>query len=157
MQIGGTIAALFGIAGVLGALTVLTSPKQDTAATVSGSQSAQGPTSNLPSGAIANVNDLKVGTPVYFDYPSAGYPNMLMKKSDGTLLAMSMLCTHVCCQCQYYAPSNEIYCPCHGSIYDANGNVLRGPASVRLPEVQLNVDSSGNIFPVKLLSHSACV
>lgn len=157
IQISSTIAALFGIAGVLGALTVLTSPKQDSAATTSGSQSGQGPASNLPSGAVANINDLKVGTPAYFDYPSPGYPNMLMKKSDGTVQALSMLCTHVCCQCQYYSPANEIYCPCHGSIFDANGNVLRGPASVRLPEVQLNIDSSGNIFPVKLLSHSACV
>lgn len=157
MQIGGTIAALFAVAGVLGALTVLTSPKPEASASSSNSQTGQGTSSNLPSGAVANVNDLKIGTPVYFDYPSPGYPNILMKKSDGTVQAMSMLCTHVCCQCEYYAPSNEIYCPCHGSVFDASGNVIRGPAPVRLPEVQLNIDSSGNIFPVKMLSHSACV
>lgn len=94
IQIGGTIAALFGIAGVSGALTVLTSPKS--VASTPSSQTCQGSIGNLPLGAVANVTDLEVGTPVYFDYTSAGYANVLMKKSDGTVQAMSMLCTHVC-------------------------------------------------------------
>lgn len=156
IQIGGTIMALFSIAGVLGALTVLTSPKTSSSETPA-SSNGQGTTSNLPQGAVANINDLKVGSPVYFDFPSPGYPNILMKKSDGTVQAMSMLCTHVCCQCQYYAPSNEIYCPCHGSVFNANGSVLRGPAQAALPAVEVSIDSNGNIFPVKMLSHSACV
>ncbi|MDG6998104.1 MAG: hypothetical protein JRN15_03210 [Nitrososphaerota archaeon] len=42
-------------------------------------------------------------------------------------------------------------------MFDAGGNVIRGPAPNRLPEVQLNIDSSGNIFPVKMLGDSACV
>ena len=112
-----------------------------------------------PAGAIANTNQLKVGTPVYFDYPYSGYPNMLMKKSDGLVSAISMLCTHVCCQCEYSSSSSEIFCPCHGSAFDQNGKVLRGPLHrSQLPSVELTIDANGNIFPVKIeSSFSACV
>ena len=170
LQIGGTIAALFLVAGVLGALDVLTSPRGSASST----QPIQGE-SNLPTGAVANVSQLQAGSPLYFDYPSSGSnlaspavaninqlqyggnPNILMKRSDGTIFAMSMLCTHVCCQCEYASQYNEILCPCHGSVFDQNGKVLRGPAPIPLPTVELNIDSSGNIFPVKMNSHSACV
>ena len=106
-------------------------------------------------GAIANINNLQVGAPVYFDYPS-GFPNMLMKNADGTLTARSLLCTHVCCVCTFDPASKAIYCPCHGSVFDGKGNVLQGPASAPLPTVQLNVDSSGNVFPTGVSNPGPC-
>ena len=151
-------------------MDVLTSPPGSASST----QPIQGE-SNLPTGAVANVSQLQAGSPLYFDYPSSGSnlaspavaninqlqyggnPNILMKRSDGTIFAMSMLCTHVCCQCEYASQYNEILCPCHGSVFDQNGKVLRGPAPIPLPTVEMNIDSSGNIFPVKMNSHSACV
>ena len=156
LQIGGTIGALFLIAGVLGIWTIFTTPQPVGSQIATNGQTVSGQTnSNLPAGAVANINQMTVGTPLYFDYPSSGYTNMLMKKSDGTVSALSMLCTHVCCQCEYV--SGEIYCPCHGSLFDQNGKVLRGPAPVALPSVELSIDSNGNIFPVKMNSSSACV
>jgi arsenite oxidase small subunit len=107
-------------------------------------------------GAIANTNDLVVNSPVYFEYPS-GYPSMLLKKADGSLIALSMLCTHVCCQCSYDNGSNAIFCPCHGSLFDQSGNVVRGPANLPLPKIELNVDSKGNVFPVKVNGTSPCM
>lgn len=158
IQIGGTIGAFFLIAGVLGAWAVFVSPRSSASQSQSSGQNNSGQTtSNLPTGAIANVNKMNVGSPVYFDYPSGGYPNILMKKSDGTVSAMSMLCTHVCCQCEYSSSANELYCPCHGSVFDQNGKVLRGPAQQPLPSVELSIDSNGNVFPVKMNGSSACV
>ena len=158
LEIGGTIGALFVIAGMLGLWSVFSTPKSSASQATSSGQSGSGQTkSNIPAGAIANTNQLKVGTPVYFDYPYSGYPNMLMKKSDGLVSAISMLCTHVCCQCEYSSSSSEIFCPCHGSAFDQNGKVLRGPASVPLPSVELSIDANGNIFPVKMNGSSACV
>lgn len=126
------------IAGaVLAASVKLPTPQQST--------QTQTSTSSLPNGAIANTNQLQAGTPFYFEYPS-GYPNMLMKNSDGSLTALSMLCTHICCECSYDPASNEIYCPCHGSVFDASGNVLRGPAQTPLPSIKLTVDTSGLIY-----------
>jgi arsenite oxidase small subunit len=152
LQIGGSIIALVGLAGILGAFEALTSPSQSSPTT----QTAN--TSNLPQGAIANVNQMQPMTPVYFDYPSSGYPNMLLKKSDGSLVALSLLCTHVCCQCSYNSYSNQIQCPCHGSVFDGeSGRVLNGPASLPLPSIQLSVDSAGNVFPESVKGSSPCL
>jgi cytochrome b6-f complex iron-sulfur subunit len=153
LQITGAIGALLAITAALGAWAALsTSPI--TLPPNNGGTSSQ--TSNLPSGAIANTKDLQVNTPVYFEYPSSGYPNMLLKKADGSMEALSMLCTHTCCQCQYDSSTTDIYCPCHGSIFDQNGSVLRGPAPTNLPSIQLSIDSNGNIFPVKVVGSSPC-
>lgn len=105
--------------------------------------------------AIANASNLQVGSPVYFDYPS-GYPNVLFKRSDGSLAAYSMLCTHVCCEVTYEASSNLFYCPCHGSEFDSNGRVIRGPAGSPLPSVTLTVDSSGDVYPSGVSGYSPC-
>ena len=126
-------------------------PDPNTTAT----QTSQTTQTTQAGGAIANANQLKVGSPVYFEYPS-GYPNLLLKKSDGTLVALSMLCTHACCECTYESSSNLIYCPCHGSIFDTTGKVLRGPAGTPLPSIQLAVDAGGRIYPKGISGSGPC-
>ena len=142
------IAGAIGV-GVLVSSVKLPSNSSTTTQTTTTTQSGTG------SGAIANTKSLQAGVPVYFDYP-AGYPNILLKSSDGSLTALSLLCTHVCCQCSYDPPSKEIYCPCHGSVFDAKGNVLQGPASSPLPTVQLRVDGAGNVFPTGISNPGPC-
>lgn len=153
IQIAGVIGGLVVLTAVLGALGNISIPKDSTNNSVS--RTTQ--TSILPSGAIANEKGLQVGVPVYFDYPSSGYTSMLLKQSDGSLSALSMLCTHVCCQCQYVSSASEIACPCHGSLFDLKGNVIRGPAVTNLPTIQLSIDGNGNIFPVKMNGSSPCL
>jgi len=158
LQIGGTIGIFLAIAAALGVWSSMSPSQQSPGSNnLAGGSSGSTATRILPSGAIANVSDLQVGVPQYFDYPSSGYTNMLMKRSNGAVYALSILCTHVCCQCQYDSSTTELYCPCHGSVFDVNGNVLGGPASVKLPSIQLNVDSGGNIFPVKVVGSGPCV
>ncbi len=154
LQIMGTISALFAIAGVLGVLEVFSSTSNSTTPPNSGGTSTT-QTSNLPAGAIANVNDLQVNVPMYFQYPS-GYPNILLKKSDGSLIAESLLCTHTCCEVSYDQSTSDLYCPCHGSVFSQDGTVVRGPAYLPLPSIQLNVDANGNVFPVKVVGSSPC-
>lgn len=150
----GFLKSLAGLAGVIG-IGVLVSSIKLPAGTTPTTQKTTTTQTGVAAGSIANVNDLKVDVPVYFDYPS-GYPNALLKKADGSLLALSLLCTHVCCECSYYASSNVMYCPCHGSVFDANGNVVQGPASSPLPRVQLRVDGAGNVFPTGISDPGPC-
>jgi Rieske Fe-S protein len=148
LQIAGTIGALIALTGVLGVWAALSTRSSSSGSTTQ--------TSILPAGAIANKNSMQIESPVYFNYP-AGYPNMLLKRADGSLIALSMLCTHVCCQTQYDPGTKESYCPCHGSVFDQNGNVLQGPASTPLPSIQLSVDANGYIYPVKIVGSGPCL
>jgi len=145
---------LVGFASVIGIGVVLSSIKLP-AGTSPASQTTTTTQTGIASGAVANVNSLQIGLPVYFDYPS-GYPNMLLKNADGTMTALSLLCTHVCCECSYDQSTKAIYCPCHGSVFDSKGNVLRGPASTSLPTIQLRIDGSGNVFPTGVSNPGPC-
>ena len=138
------LAALVGVGVLIGSVK-LPAPASGTTTTTTGAVQ----------GSVANVNDLKAGTPVYFEYPK-GYPNALIKNADGSLTAMSILCTHVCCECSYDPSSSYFYCPCHGSVFDKTGAVVRGPASTNLPTIELRVDSAGNIFPTGVSNPGPC-
>jgi arsenite oxidase small subunit len=108
-----------------------------------------------PAGAIVKTDSLVAEKPVYFEYPS-GYPNMLLLKKDGTLVAFSILCTHVCCQLQYDPTVKELGCPCHGSIFDATGKVLQGPATANLPQITLRTDANGYVYPTGVINPGPC-
>ena len=139
--------ALVGLGVILGSIKI-------PSATSSSSPSSNAPVASA-STPIANTSSIQVDSPVYFQFPS-GYPNVLFKRSDGTLEAYSLLCTHVCCECTYIASSKIYYCPCHGSEFDSQGRVIAGPANTPLPTIALNVDSSGNVFPRGVNGYSPC-
>ena len=150
----GFLTAFASLAGAIGIGVILSSiklpaPKPPTSQTTTTAQSGTGTRS------IANIKNLQVGVPMYFDYPS-GYPNMLLKKADGSVIALSLLCTHVCCTCSYDASSKAIYCPCHGSVFDSTGQVLRGPATAPLPTVNLSIDAAGNVSPTSISNPGPC-
>jgi Rieske Fe-S protein len=140
------------LAGLIGVGVVLGSIKLPTPASTATTTQTQ---SGLPSGAIANVSAIKPGSPVYFEYPK-GYPNILMMSADGSLSALSILCTHVCCECEYIRSNKVIACPCHGSVFDLSGSVVNGPAIVPLPSISLRTDGSGNVFPTGVSSAGPC-
>jgi Rieske Fe-S protein len=50
----------------------------------------------------------------------------LLKKSPSEVLAISLVCTHL--GCTVSPEGNKLSCPCHGSQFDANGKLERGPA-----------------------------
>ena len=149
------IAGLVGVSVALGSIK-LPPPSSPSTSGQTTSQSSQPKQGGQANGPIANKDSLLPGSLVYFEYPK-GYPNVLLKRSDGSLIALSMLCTHVCCQTVFDSTANEVYCPCHGSIFDENGVVLRGPANTPLPTVELNVDSNGDIYPIRVNGSSPCL
>jgi Rieske Fe-S protein len=147
------LKTMVGFAGLIGFGVILGSIKIPSASSASSpSSQAQVASASTP---ITNTNNLQVNSPVYFQFP-AGYPNVLFKRSDGTLEAYSTLCTHVCCECSYIASSNVFYCPCHGSEFDSTGRVIRGPASTSLPRITLTVDGSGNVYPTGQNGYGPC-
>ena len=65
------------------------------------------------------------------------------------LYAMTAICTHQ--GCRIPAPpspgdlATQIDCPCHGSQYDKNGAVLRGPAPAPLQHYRVDLAADGTI------------
>jgi len=47
---------------------------------------------------------------------------------DGGFLAISRRCTHLGCAVPWIAERKQFECPCHASIFDITGNVLKSPA-----------------------------
>jgi glycine/D-amino acid oxidase-like deaminating enzyme/nitrite reductase/ring-hydroxylating ferredoxin subunit len=55
------------------------------------------------------------------------------RDSDGKLHGVSLRCTHLGCLVRFNAAERSWDCPCHGSRFDVDGNVLEGPATEPLP------------------------
>lgn len=51
-----------------------------------------------------------------------------VKQDDGGVTVYSPLCTHLGCGYNWDASSRRFLCPCHGSVFDINGQVVAGPA-----------------------------
>lgn len=52
----------------------------------------------------------------------------LSRLADGGMLAISRKCTHLGCAVPWVAERNQFECPCHASIFDPSGNVVKSPA-----------------------------
>jgi Rieske Fe-S protein len=53
---------------------------------------------------------------------------MVIRASDTQVLALSAICTHDSCSMNFDATHSQITCPCHGSVFDEQGAVVKGPA-----------------------------
>lgn len=73
----------------------------------------------------------------------------LIVKDNNTLqeYALNAICTHLGCVVPWSAANNKFMCPCHGSQYDVEGSVIRGPAPLPLALEHTSVDeASGKIM-----------
>jgi cytochrome b6-f complex iron-sulfur subunit len=59
-----------------------------------------------------------------------GDPTYLVVEQDKTLATygINAVCTHLGCVVPWNAAENKFLCPCHGSQYNNQGKVVRGPA-----------------------------
>jgi len=153
--------------------TAIASSSSASSSTATTSTAATSTSSSpFPQLMIANLSDLVVSKPVSFNYPLEETPNILLKLGvkatggvgpDGDIVAYSAVCQHLGCIYSYVPPGTSPncdntykasgpvgYCCCHGSIFDlVNGaNVLGGPSPRPVPQVTLQVDSSGDIYAI---------
>ena len=69
--------------------------------------------------------------------------------TDEGLIAFSKICTHAGCPVGLYqAGSQELFCPCHQSIFDVRSGAkpTAGPAIRPLPRLPIEVDGSGYVI-----------
>jgi len=56
--------------------------------------------------------------------------------------AYNAKCTHLGCIVEWKKEQSTFLCPCHAAVFDANGNVVSGPAPKPLGEIKVQI--SGN-------------
>ena len=67
----------------------------------------------------------------------------IMRDGD-VIYALSLVCTHL--GCTVNVTPTELVCPCHGSSFDRQGGVLKGPADRQL--LRYRVEDRGDFFEV---------
>ena len=87
-----------------------------------------GPAANYPQGSATILPQI----PAALRHLSKGYT------------AVSMKCTHLGCTVE--KPGESFECPCHGSRFDENGKLTRGPATRDLPSLRVEENEAGNLI-----------
>ena len=77
----------------------------------------------------------KVGGAIQINVENKNEPIILMRSSEGRFHALSPICTHLGCEVK--AVKTGFRCPCHGSSYDEEGQVVNGPAREDLASYQI--------------------
>ena len=105
-----------------------------------GAATGQAGSAPLPDGPIAagNVSGVALGSLAIVAR------SFLLGRDAKGLYAMSLQCTHQGCAVVQQS-GNQLFCPCHKSVFDSNGAVLVGPAKLPLPHFAVTVDAAGNI------------
>jgi cytochrome b6-f complex iron-sulfur subunit len=91
---------------------------------------------------VISDKDIPEGEAKFFEY--AGSSAVLVRKRDGSLIALSAVCTHLGCIVQWQKEKQDFLCPCHGGHYSADGTVTAGPPPKPLPKIPFSV-AGGNI------------
>lgn len=68
----------------------------------------------------------------------------LITNRDGQILAFSLVCTHLGCALEN-AGADGFACPCHGSRFDASGQVREGPAQKALTRLRIQPLEDGTL------------
>ena len=59
--------------------------------------------------------------------------------------ALSAVCTHLGCITRFRPEKRVIACPCHGSHFNLEGEVIAGPAPRPLPTFEMKLSRNGEI------------
>ncbi len=100
---------------------------------------------------VGSVDELRVGEPKQLDHVTTIRDGWMesksqkavwaVKQADGEVIVYSPICTHLGCGYRWEGEDRKFKCPCHGSVYDATGKVLAGPAPRPLDVLPSKVDN----------------
>ena len=88
---------------------------------------------------VGNASQFPVGSRTVLSNVPA-----LLISNESCFSALSLVCTHLGCTVEQAA--NGFSCPCHGSKYNAQGQVERGPARQSLRQLKVEVTAQGRVL-----------
>ena len=72
----------------------------------------------------------------------------LVRTGEQEVRALQSTCTHLGCRTSYDRKTKRILCPCHGGMFDIQGNVLGGPPPMPLPSLNTKVEDGAVMVQV---------
>lgn len=67
---------------------------------------------------------------------------VFLVRAGGTVRALDSTCTHLGCRTRVNAEAGVIECPCHGGMYDLQGQVVSGPPPHPLAQLPTRIEGS---------------
>lgn len=92
---------------------------------------------------VSGGGRLQSGTVLVFNFPPDDETHgVVFLTPEAELRALSTRCTHAACTVAWQSGGDKeiLKCPCHGSRFDAAGQVLNGPAVLPLPRYAIRVE-----------------
>ena len=98
---------------------------------------------------IEGAERVQPGSYLYFNYPRANDPAVLVRSQDGEFMAYSRKCAHLGCSVAFDSARRCLACPCHRGVYDAaTGYVIYGPPPRPLDQIVLQMRGGGGLWAV---------
>lgn len=73
---------------------------------------------------------------------------IVFRDGSNNLSALSLLCTHQGCNVDWKKSSNSLACPCHGSEFAVDGEVINGPAQSPLATFEVKEENQSILVKV---------
>ncbi len=113
----------------------------------------------MPSVFYEPPQTFKIGNPGDFPF---GAPTLLpdekifvFRDRDKGFAVASAVCTHLGCTVQWFSSDGRFHCPCHGSVFNASGDVAHGPAPRSLEWFEVTQARDGQLRVDKTRAVSA--
>jgi len=100
---------------------------------------------------IGSVADLPIGVPTQLEYVMSlrdGYMESRVRKAvwavkreNGEVIAYTAMCTHLGCGYTWDSTDGRFECPCHGSKFSVDGEVIGGPAPRPLDRLPSRIEN----------------
>ena len=104
----------------------------------------------MPSVFYEPPQSFKIGAPADF---AIGTPTFLVDEKiyifrdrEKGFAAASAVCTHLGCTVAHFQSDQKFHCPCHGSVFDADGSVMHGPAPKSLQWFEVTQARDGQLL-----------
>jgi menaquinol-cytochrome c reductase iron-sulfur subunit len=100
---------------------------------------------------VSAADDLPVGRPVQLEHVTTIHDGWLetksqkavwaVKRSNEEITVFSPICTHLGCGYRWDDGQNKFLCPCHGSAFSIDGQVVGGPAPRPLDRLPAKIEN----------------
>ena len=90
---------------------------------------------------IGNPADFSFGPPTFL----ADERIFVFRDRVKGFAAASAICTHLGCTVNHFTSDNRFHCPCHGSVFAADGAVQHGPAPRPLEWFEVTLARDGQL------------